>query len=89
MVQDVSCSIHSVLSRYLSANTLPDEVPLIITMIIMACGCCGLCFLNLMYRRENRARAREIASWDESDYAAEATLQKRRGDQKRMFLYGL
>jgi hypothetical protein len=71
------------------ANVLVDEVPLIITMIIMACGCCGLGFLNLMYRRENRARAREIANWDESDFAAEAASQKRRGDQKRMFIYGL
>ncbi|GIZ48523.1 hypothetical protein CKM354_001157700 [Cercospora kikuchii] len=64
------------------------ELPLIVTMIIMACGICGLVFLKLMYIRENRQRARTTATWDESDYAAEATSEERRGDQKRTFMYG-
>ncbi|KAF2025469.1 MFS general substrate transporter [Setomelanomma holmii] len=64
------------------------EVPLMITMMIMACGCCGLVFLNAMYRRENRAQARQVSNWDEADFAAEAASETRRGDQKRAFVYG-
>jgi hypothetical protein len=57
-------------------------------MTIMAWGICGLVFLNFMYRRENRIRAREIANWDHAEFAEEAASQKRRGDQKRTFMYG-
>ncbi|TDZ28800.1 Major facilitator-type transporter hxnP [Colletotrichum spinosum] len=64
------------------------EIPLIITMIIMACGICGLLFLKYMYRLENKKRAREIRTWDETQFAAEATSVERRGDQRRTFMYG-
>jgi cbb3-type cytochrome oxidase subunit 3 len=65
-----------------------DETPLIITMAIMVFGICGLGFLKFMYLRENKKRAREIANWDEADFASEAASTKRRGDQKRTFMYG-
>ncbi|KAF6793454.1 allantoate transport protein [Colletotrichum sojae] len=64
------------------------EVPLIITMIIMACGIFGLVFLKYMYRLENKKRAREIATWDEAQFAAEAVSEERRGDQRLTFMYG-
>lgn len=57
-------------------------------MAIMVVGICGLGFLKLMYLRENKKRAREIATWDEADFASEAASEKRRGDQKRTFMYG-
>lgn len=57
-------------------------------MAIMVFGICGLGFLKFMYLRENKNRAREIATWEEADFANEATSEKRRGDQKRTFMYG-
>ena len=57
-------------------------------MAIMVFGICGLGFLKFMYLRENKKRAREIANWDESDFANEAASTERRGDQKRTFMYG-
>lgn len=57
-------------------------------MAIMVVGICGLAFLKFMYIRENKKRATEISGWDESDFATEATSEKRRGDQKRTFMYG-
>lgn len=71
-----------------NANARTDEVPLMITMIIMACGICGLVFLKYMYGLENKKRTREIAGWDESQFAAEAVSRERRGDQRRTFMYG-
>ncbi|KAI8286328.1 hypothetical protein K4K60_000509 [Colletotrichum sp. SAR11_57] len=64
------------------------EVPLIITMVIMACGICGLVFLKYAYKTENRKRAIEIETWDETQFAAEARSEIRRGDQRRTFMYG-
>ncbi|EQB57253.1 hypothetical protein CGLO_02649 [Colletotrichum gloeosporioides Cg-14] len=64
------------------------EVPLIITMVIMACGICGLVFLKYAYKMENRKRAIEIETWDETQFAAEARSEIRRGDQRRTFMYG-
>ncbi|KAK3667341.1 hypothetical protein LTR22_001857 [Elasticomyces elasticus] len=64
------------------------ETPLIITMAIMVFGICGLGFLKFMYLRENKKRARDIANWDEADFASEAASTERRGDQKRTFMYG-
>ncbi|KAL0930162.1 allantoate transport protein [Colletotrichum truncatum] len=64
------------------------EIPLIVTMIIMACGICGLLFLKYMYRLENRKRAREVATWDETQFSEEAVSEERRGDQRRTFVYG-
>ncbi|KAK1657455.1 major facilitator superfamily domain-containing protein [Colletotrichum godetiae] len=64
------------------------EVPLIVTMIIMACGICGLVFLKHLYKMESKKRADEIACWDEAQFAAEAVCRERRGDQKRTFMYG-
>ncbi|KAI8301269.1 putative transporter [Colletotrichum sp. SAR11_240] len=64
------------------------EVPLIITMVIMACGVCGLVFLKYAYKMENRKRAIEIETWDETQFAAEARSEIRRGDQRRTFMYG-
>lgn len=72
----------------LDANLPADETPLIVTMAIMVAGICGLGFLKLMYIRENKIRAREVATWDEVDFAAEAASEQRRGDQKRTFMYG-
>ncbi|KAI9148221.1 putative transporter [Paramyrothecium foliicola] len=63
------------------------EVPLIITIIIMACGICGLVFIKFMYRLENKKRAREIANWDDADFTAEAASTERRGDQRRTFVH--
>lgn len=57
-------------------------------MAIMVFGICGLAFLKLMYIRENKKRSREIATWDEIEYAGEASSKERRGDQKRTFMYG-
>lgn len=57
-------------------------------MGIMVFGICGLVFLKIMYLRENKERAREVATWDEADFAAEALSEQRRGDQKRTFRYG-
>jgi hypothetical protein len=57
-------------------------------MITMACGICGLVFLKYMYRLENKNRARETANWDGAQFAAEEISTKRRGDQKRTFIYG-
>ena len=65
-----------------------DEVPLIVTMIIMACGICGLVVLKYLYKLENRRRQMQLATWDEARYAAELTSTKRRGDQRRTFMYG-
>jgi hypothetical protein len=65
-----------------------DETPLIITMCIMAFGICGLAFLKVMYKLENKRRAREIASWGDEQFIAEANSMQRRGDQKRTFMYG-
>lgn len=65
-----------------------DETPLIVTMALMIFGICGLGFLKFMYLRENKKRAREIATWDEADFASEAASKERRGDQKRTFMYG-
>lgn len=67
---------------------MTDEVPLITTMIVMACGICGLAFLKYAYRIENEKRAREVATWDETRLAEEAVSEKRRGDQRRTFMYG-
>ncbi|KAF2017894.1 MFS general substrate transporter [Aaosphaeria arxii CBS 175.79] len=64
------------------------EVPLIITMVIMASGICGLVFLKIMYKLENKKRAAIISNWDENDFAAEALSEERRGDQRRTFMYG-
>ncbi|KAL2875602.1 hypothetical protein SGCOL_009219 [Colletotrichum sp. CLE4] len=64
------------------------EVPLIVTMIIMACGICGLVFLKHLYKMENKKRADEIACWDEAQFTAEAVCRERRGDQKHTFMYG-
>jgi hypothetical protein len=66
-----------------------DEVPLIITIAIMAAGALGLVFIRVMYKIENKKRAAEIADWDESQFAAEAASTERRGDQRRTFMYGL
>jgi hypothetical protein len=55
----------------------------------MGCGICGLVFLRFMYQFENKKRAREIADWDEAQFAAEASSEERRGDQRRTFMYGL
>lgn len=57
-------------------------------MGIMAFGICGLVFLKFMYKRENKARAATISTWEESDFAAEAMSEEKRGDQKRTFMYG-
>jgi hypothetical protein len=57
-------------------------------MAIMVVGICGLAFLKLMYLRENKKRAREVANWAEGDFSAEAASEERRGDQKRTFMYG-
>jgi hypothetical protein len=57
-------------------------------MAIMVVGICGLGFLKFMYLRENKQRAREVATWDEGDFVAEAASEERRGDQKRTFMYG-
>lgn len=65
-----------------------DETPLIVTMAIMVFGICGLGFLKFMYLRENRKKGREVANWDEADFASEAASKERRGDQKRTFMYG-
>lgn len=65
-----------------------DEVPLIITMVIMACGICGLVFLKYAYKMENRKRAIEIETWDETQFAADARSEIRRGDQRGTFMYG-
>lgn len=65
-----------------------DETPLIVTMALMVFGIFGLGFLKFMYLRENKKRAREIANWDEADFANEAASEERRGDQKRTFMYG-
>ncbi|KAK8867381.1 hypothetical protein PGQ11_005959 [Apiospora arundinis] len=65
------------------------EVPLIITICIMVAGACGLVFIRFMYQRENKKRAREIASWDEQRFAEESASQLRRGDQRHTFMYGL
>lgn len=70
-------------------DALLDEIPLIVTMIMMACGICGLVILKYMYKLENKRRARETASWDEAQFAAERVSQERRGDQRRTFIYGL
>jgi hypothetical protein len=47
-----------------------------------------LVFLKIMYKRENKRRAKEIASWAEEQFIAEANSIQRRGDQKRTFMYG-
>lgn len=65
-----------------------DEISLIVTMALMVFGICGLGFLKFMYLRENKKRAREIANWDEADFANEAASRERRGDQKRTLMYG-
>ncbi|KAI6889627.1 hypothetical protein KC359_g291 [Hortaea werneckii] len=64
------------------------EIPLIVTMCLMAFGMCGLMFVKTMYIRENKRRARVIETWDEQHFAAEAVSTERRGDQKRTFMYG-
>ncbi|KAI7286869.1 hypothetical protein KC345_g920 [Hortaea werneckii] len=60
------------------------EIPLIVTMCLMAFGMCGLMFVKTMYIRENKLRGRVI----EQQFATEATSPERRGDQKRTFMYG-
>jgi hypothetical protein len=57
-------------------------------MAIMVVGICGLGFIKFMYLRENKKRAKQVTTWDEGDFAAEAVSDKRRGDQKRTFMYG-
>lgn len=68
---------------------LADEIPLIITIAIMASGALGLVFIRFMYKRENKKRAEEISQWDEADFAAETASIARRGDQRKTFMYGL
>lgn len=55
----------------------------------MASGALGLVFIRFMYKWENKKRSTEITQWDESDFAAESTSTDRRGDQRRIFMYGL
>ena len=86
MPLDVSF-LKSVMAWLLFSNMLIDKVPLTVTMVIMGCGICGLVFLKYMYTRENNKRASAIVGWDESDFAAEATSEDRRGDQRRTFIY--
>lgn len=57
-------------------------------MVLMAVGSLGLVFVRYSYKWENKKRSREIASWDEQDFAAEASSTERRGDQRRTFMYG-
>lgn len=54
----------------------------------MAVGASGLVLLRILYRMENRKRASEIATWDETQFAEESASQEKRGDQRRTFMYG-
>jgi hypothetical protein len=61
---------------------------LIITIVLLVVGAVGLVFVRFMYKLENQKRAREIAEWDEQQFAIEASSEERRGDQRKTFMYG-
>lgn len=55
----------------------------------MIFGSAGLVLIRTLYIIENKKRSREIADWDEDQFADEAISQERRGDQRKTFMYGL
>lgn len=57
-------------------------------MVLIAVGIAGFIFVRIMYQITNRRRARQIATWDETQVTEEKNSQVRRGDQQYTYFYG-
>jgi hypothetical protein len=57
-------------------------------MVLIAVGIAGFLFVRIMYQITNRRRARQIATWDETQVAEEKSSEVRRGDQQYTYFYG-
>jgi hypothetical protein len=58
-------------------------------MSLLAAGIVGFLFVRVVLMRTNRQRAAVIRDWDEAQFEDEAASEKRRGDQRLTFIYGL
>lgn len=64
------------------------KISLMATMIVVCVGVAGVLVVRSLFVWENRKRAKLMATWTQEDYEQEKIDPKRRGHQKRFFVYG-